>query len=665
MYKISLYRRRGYRMTKTAKQSVSQDEILKISNRRYLGSKQKLLEFIEKIVEEHTEGIKTVADIFAGTGVVADLFQSKGKKVIVNDILHSNLVSYNTWFGNEPVRYELIQTIIRELNDLDAKEDNYVSIQFGDRYFSMENARKIGAIREKIETYSLSEREKSFLLTSLIYAIDKVANTVGHYDAYRKTMDTFQPLHLKVPEYRKHKKNDIYNEDANELVRKIKADLVYIDTPYNSRQYGDSYHVLENIVDWKKPKVTGVARKMDRNHIKSDYSTKKAPAAFDDLIQHINAKYILVSYNNMAQKGDGRSNAKISNEEILASLEKRGRVQIFDTPFKVYTTGKTDIEDHRELLYLCTVQPTSKKKESLIPSAVNYTGGKYKLLPQILPYFPDNIHSFYDVFSGGASVAVNVKVEDKIIINDIEPHVIKLYQYFRETGFDDILSQVQAVIEKYGLSDSKTRGYAYYQANSAEGLKKVNQKGFEQLKADYNAGQFGDFSESAFFYTLLVYSFNNQIRFNRSGDYNIPVGKRDFNEKMVEKLQKFQNALSRENTVLSNIDFRELLDSITDTRDFVYLDPPYLISTASYNENGGWTVQDEQDLLDRLAQLDRRGVHFALSNVLRHKGQENTLLKEWAKNYHVHYLNYNYNNSNYHSTADKSETIEVLITNYE
>lgn len=95
-------------MTKTAKQSVSQDEILKISNRRYLGSKQKLLEFIEKIVEEHTEGIKTVADIFAGTGVVADLFQSKGKKVIVNDILHSNLVSYNTWFGNEPVRYELI-----------------------------------------------------------------------------------------------------------------------------------------------------------------------------------------------------------------------------------------------------------------------------------------------------------------------------------------------------------------------------------------------------------------------------------------------------------------------------------------------------------------------------------------------------------------------------
>lgn len=346
---------------KVNKNLTNKDLPLKISNRRYLGSKTRLLPFINEIVKDNCKDVRIVADVFAGTGVVADMFRKQGKKVIVNDLLLSNYVSYNTWFGSELVDYEKIQEFISQFNKLEGKVENYVSINFGDKYFSMENARKIGEIRREIkllfESNKINYREKCFLLTSLIYALDKVANTVGHYDSYRRKMDSYTPIHLRIPEFIENVGHELYKEDANELIKKVTADLVYIDTPYNSRQYGDAYHLLENIVEWKKPEVRGVAKKMvDRQHIKSNYSTSKAVESFRELIKNINSKYILVSYNNMAKKGNGRSNAKISNEEIIEILQTKGTLQTFSKDFQVFTTGKTNIDDHKEVLYLCEVQ---------------------------------------------------------------------------------------------------------------------------------------------------------------------------------------------------------------------------------------------------------------------------------------------------------------------
>lgn len=333
---------------------------LQIKNRRYLGSKYKLLEFIWKIVDENCKGVHTVADIFGGTGVVADRFNVAGKPIIVNDILYSNYLSYWTWFSDAPIDDRKIENVIAELNSLEPNEENYVSKNFGGMYFTHENAMKIGYIRAEIERRSeqFTFREKAVLITSLLYAMDKAANTVGHYDAYRRKLDATKAIKLLVPELKdsRNSGNKIFKEDANALVRKIKADLFYIDTPYNSRQYGDAYHLLENIAAWQQPVVSGVAKKMlNRQHLKSDYCTMKAPQAFADLIAHINGKYILVSYNNMAEKGVGRSNAKISAEEIVEILQTRGRVQTFATDFQAYTTGKTNISDHQEILYLCEV----------------------------------------------------------------------------------------------------------------------------------------------------------------------------------------------------------------------------------------------------------------------------------------------------------------------
>ena len=195
------------------------------------------------------------------------------------------------------------------------------------------------------------------MITSLLYAMDKIAKTCGHYDAYRKGAEFDKPLELLVPLAERHNNpnNRCYNEDANNLVGSINADLVYIDPPYNSRQYCDAYHLLENVARWEKPEVFGVARKMDRTKLKSKYCTKSAAEAFEDLVGNITSKYILLSYNNMAEKGNDRSNAKISDEDILRILENKGTVKVFSESYKPFTTGKSDISENEERLFLCTV----------------------------------------------------------------------------------------------------------------------------------------------------------------------------------------------------------------------------------------------------------------------------------------------------------------------
>ena len=145
---------------------------------------------------------------------------------------------------------------------------------FTNTFFSADDCSKIGYIRENIEAkYKNKEinfKEYAILITSLLYAMDKIANTVGHYDAYRKNVDFEKTLVLNVllPEETINSNNDCYNLDANELIKTIKGDLLYLDPPYNSRQYCDAYHLLENVARWEKPEVYGVARKMDRTSLK-------------------------------------------------------------------------------------------------------------------------------------------------------------------------------------------------------------------------------------------------------------------------------------------------------------------------------------------------------------------------------------------------------------
>jgi adenine-specific DNA-methyltransferase len=356
---------------------------------------------------------------------------------------------------------------------VETDEDNYVSENFGDTYFSLADCRKIGFIRKDIECKykdkQINFRERAILLTSLMYAMDKIANTCGHYDAYRKGVEFEHSIELAMPlaSNDNNENNQCFNEDANELVKRIEADLVYIDPPYNSRQYCDAYHLLENVARWEKPTVHGEARKMDRATLKSDYCTSAAPVAFERLIRSIKAKYILVSYNNMEEKGNSRSNAKIGDDDLMRILSAKGRVKVFSESYKAFSAGKSDIKENEERLFLCECYDYGNKE--LLQSPLNYIGGKYKLLPQILPHFPKDTNLFVDLFCGGGNVGINANCR-KVVFNDNNELLRYLFGTLKNLDKEVILETIDGLIQRYGLSQSSRNGYEYYGCNSVDGL---------------------------------------------------------------------------------------------------------------------------------------------------------------------------------------------------
>ena len=633
-----------------------------INNRRYLGNKYKLSDFIRGVVDEHCPSVNVVADIFSGTGAVAAAFSDK--MLITNDLLYFNYIIHYAWFASEDYSEKKIIDLTHSYNQISTDEDNYVRRNFADTFFSADNCSKIGVIREDIEKCYLKKhinfKEYAILITELLYAMDNIANTVGHYDAYRKNSQNNKVLDLPVilPDKNLNSNNQCFNTDANELIKEIKCDLLYLDPPYNSRQYCDAYHLLENIARWKKPEVSGIARKMDRSHLKSNYCTKEATKAFCDLIEKADAKYILLSYNNMFNKGDDRSNAKISDKDILEILREKGEVSIFEQSHKAFSTGKSNLDDNTERLFLCKVF-TQKKKQSFVSSPLNYIGGKHKLLKQIMPLLPPS-ECFLDLFCGGGNVGINAK-SSRIIFNDKNTELIRLFNYLHHHSAKDVLSTTQELIKYFGLSDSAQNGYAFYDCDSNKGLASYNKQPFLRLREAYNQNK-----DIAILYVLVIFSFNNQIRFNQKGKFNLPVGKRDFNLKMQHKLLQFVDKLKKIDASFYAKDFRQIrLDDLPkDT--LIYCDPPYLITLAAYNEQKGWTEKDELDLLDFLDKCNQKGLRFALSNVLIAKNKKNMLLANWlkTKNYNCHYLNKNYANSNYQRKEKKSVSLEVLITNY-
>ena len=561
---------------------------LKISSRRYLGSKYKLLPFIKKVVEAECTGVNIIADIFSGTGVVASAFP--GKKIITNDILYSNYICNFAWFSPEPYDPDKVAKGIERYNQLDIDEDNYMTENFADTFFSRKDCAKIGFIREDIEKKyqegQINERERAIFITALLYGMDKIANTCGHYDAYRKgvSFDKVLELSLPQPPEGNNRNNRCFNKDANQLVREIEADLVYIDPPYNSRQYCDTYHLLENVARWEKPKVEGVARKMDRTALKSDYCTSNAAKAFEDLVDHIHAKYIILSYNNMAEKGNDRSNAKISDKDIMRILGKKGKVKIFSEDYKAFTTGKSQIQDNQERLFFCQCKEEPKE---IIQSPLNYIGGKYKLLPQILPLFPKDTGLFVDLLCGGCNVGINQK-SSRVIFNDRDEKLTALYETFKQMDEEDIFSYIEKTIAHYCLSRTGEYGYDRYGCSSNSGLGKYNKEKYLQMREDFNKKSPSDPDYYLMMYVLIIFSFNNQIRFNQAGEFNLPVGKRDFNPRMEKKLFKFIRRIHNMDYTFTNMDFRDFpLDSL-EKDSFIYADPPYLITCATYNERDGW-----------------------------------------------------------------------------
>ncbi len=279
---------------------------------------------------------------------------------------------------------------------------------------------------------------------------------------------------------------------------------------------------------------------------------------------------------------------------------------------------------------------------------MNYIGGKYKLLPQLLPLFPDKINTFVDLFCGGCNVGINVPAK-KTIFNDNLSYLIELYKKFGSLSKEEILNHIDNRINQFNLS-------------------LTNKDGYLELRKLYNSEK-----NPLDLFVLVAYSFNHQIRFNYSHEFNNPFGKERscFNEHMKNNLLDFLNALNKNSVDFTSFNFDEFDFSRLSSNDFVYCDPPYLITTGTYNDGKrgftGWNEAEEEKLLNILDDLDKRNICFALSNVIEHKGKENLILKDWItrNNYYVSYLAKNYSNSNYHTiNRNPNATIEVLVTNY-
>ena len=334
------------------------ENYIQLHNRRYIGNKHKLIEWIFSIINKECSG-NSFADIFAGTGVISAVATKHFEKVLLNDFLHSNYAIYHAFFGNEAWDKNKIDSIIKNYNNLysDDLEDNYFSKNFGGKFFSKNSAKIIGFIRENIEENknNLTEREYYMLIVSLLYTADKIANTVGHFDAYFKKEFINDRFFMKPIDPIDAQEISIFQEDTNILAKKIKADVVYIDPPYNSRQYSRFYHVLETLTKWDKPKLYGVALKPEPENM-SDYCRTNAKNKFAELIKDLDAKYLVVSYNNTYDSKSNSSKNKITLQEIKKTLQAKGSTKVFEKNYRHFNAGNTNFNNHKEYLFVTKVK---------------------------------------------------------------------------------------------------------------------------------------------------------------------------------------------------------------------------------------------------------------------------------------------------------------------
>lgn len=685
---------------------------------RYIGSKVNLLEEIENFIKENINDNSSVfTDLFSGTGSVAEYFK-KEYAVNSNDFLYFSYVLQQAKIVNnsvpefkglkqvgidEPVSY--LENAEFDIDETYFITRNYSPYNNSERmYLSIENASRIDFIRQSINKWKaqnlITELEYFYLLAVLIEAVPYVSNISGTYGAYLKHWDkralgklTLEPINVT----NNSKKNSAYNMDSNELVKTLRGDILYIDTPYNSRQYITNYHLLETIALYDYPEVYGKTGLRPYENQKSKFCSKKEVYnAYNDLIRNARHKHIIISYSTdgilsideiteiLSQHGVSSTFTlkKIPYRKYKSKHEQES-IELFellfyvqkdiptildeDKPFDLFSINDIELEGINESAnsdYISVVdgqqssvavleKPRTKpvnqvkvekyKKIAYVKSPLNYVGGKFKLLNQIIPLFPERINTFVDLFAGGLNVGINVNA-NRIVANDINTFVVDVLDAMKSNSEQEILGHIKKRINEFNLS-------------------KENEEGFKAFRDFYNKNK-----NPLDLYTLVCYSFNYQFRFNNNLEYNNPFGRNrsQFSSALEKKLIEFINTIQNKNVEIYNNEFQNIDFSQLTSEDLVYCDPPYLITTGSYNDgNRGfkdWDLKQEQKLLQILDELNSNGVRFALSNVLLHKGKKNELLIEWAKKYNVHHLNYNYSNSS-HNTS-KGESDEVLITNY-
>ena len=586
---------------------------------RYLGNKESILTEISDLLESQgllKDGF-TFFDAFCGSGSVADYFKSY-YDIIINDNLtwsvkyaKGRVCAPTCTFdklGFDPFEY------------LNANENtvqgfmyrNYAPTESARMYFTPENAGRIDYFRNQIEDWKnenlLSEEEYCYLIACLIESVSDVSNTAGVYGAFLKKWDSratkrivFSKVDFRPARYKSIR---TYNAKIEDIIEEVECDILYLDPPYTQNQYGTQYHLLETLVLDDNPSISKVTGSRSTAPMRSDWSKEyKANILFDRILAKTKAKYIVLSYNN-----DGF----MSKEYIEAAMKRYGKLETFvckKIAYKKYQNWKSQNENkHFEYLFFVEKKDI---QDVVFECPLNYIGSKAKVVPDILRLQPENYDTFIDAFGGGFNVGINITAK-KVIYNDLNYLVANLIRSFREHDTYNYLLYIKRIIKKFGLE--KANGPAYLEARSY----------YNSLPAEKR--------DSRLLFTIILYGFQQQIRFNSQHDFNNPVGMRWFNDKILEKMISFSRQIKEGNYEFSCQNYKELRSKMTPS-SFVYFDPPYNLTTGSYNDGkrgfDGWNKELEAELFSFADNLNQSGVPFMLSYVVEHKGATNQELLDW------------------------------------
>lgn len=588
---------------------------------RFLGNKTAILDKIENLLIEKglfQEGL-TFFDAFCGTGSVADNFKGR-YNIVINDNLNWAVVySWGricsqtckfTALGFDPFSF---------LNDSAKTREgfiykNYSPTASSRMYFTAENAGRIDYFRWQIEEWykqkKINADEHNYLLSCLIESVSAVSNTAGVYGAFLKKWDSralknivFEKVDAKPIPYKSLK---IFNDKIENIISTVDCDILYLDPPYTQNQYGTQYHLLETLVLDDNPAISKVTGSRSTAPMRSDWSKDiKSHILFDKVVAETKAKYILFSYNN-----DGF----MSKEYIEATLKRYGKEETYTCkkiPYKKYQNWKSCNEsEHFEYLFFVEKKDV---QDVIYESPLNYIGSKAKVVSAIKQTISRTESTFYDMFGGGFNVGVNMP-HNNIKYVDINFFVTDLIESFRKNDTYEYISFVRKQIAIFGLEKANTVAY-------------------QQARDKYNSVPLKE-RDPRLLFTIILYGYQQQIRFNGSYEFNNPVGMRWFNDKVLEKMISFSRHIKELNCEFSSASFTDYEGKLT-PNDFVYMDPPYLLTTGSYNDGKrgfkGWDSILETELLDFAKRLSNRGIHFMLSYVVEHKGTTNKALLDWVR----------------------------------
>lgn len=618
---------------------------------RFIGNKESIVEQIDSFIDSKIafNDKLILFDAFCGTGSVSDRFKDRFSVVINDNLKWATVYTAGRLYapichferlGFDP--FEFLNQNCDEIHGFIYK--TYAPTESDRMYFTPENAARIDYLRNQIEEWYRSElltdSEYMFLLASLIESVSRVSNTAGVYGAFLKKWDgrALKPIEFIKPSYNERTPEDIaiYNDKIENIISDVECDILYLDPPYTQNQYGTQYHLLETLILNDCPSVSKVTGSRPVMSMRSDWSKEyKVNILFDKIIAKTKARYIVLSYNN-----DGF----MSKEYIEAVMKRYGKPETYcrrKISYKKYQNWKS--QNHKEHFeYLFFVEKNSPS-DVVYESPLNYIGNKTRVVAEIRKSLPADIDNFIDAFGGGCNVGINISSES-IIYNEYNHFVKELIESFWHYDTFSYIVYMKKIIQRFELEPGDKDSYL-------------------KVRNYYNSFP-EDKRDPRLLLVVILYSFQQQIRFNGNHEFNNPVGMRWFNDKILEKLISFSRCIKELNVRFYCSDYTDMFQYVNDGHTFIYLDPPYMLTNGSYNDGKrgfkGWDTSQEFALFDFLDRLNGEGSRFMLSYVLEHKGKINQNLLNWTRN------------NNYHIIElgdilgiSGSRRKEILVINYE